>query len=237
MPVQRRSLKDQVKQKILERILKGRYAPGQRLREVALAKELDTSPIPVREALRELAILRVVESEAYKGVRVRQITPNELIEAYELRAVLECYAAEKGARNFKGKVEPLRKRYLAMLAAARAGDIEAYVQHDLPFHRLIVEAAQNAFLLRAWDGLGFEIRTRIFLTSKEFDMVQIAKLHEPIVDAFERGDAKLAARLLREHSLGFAAQVETSRQELTVQGRKISRVPGGAMADSQEKIN
>jgi DNA-binding GntR family transcriptional regulator len=57
MPVQRRSLKDQVKQQILERIFKGRYTPGQRLREVALAKELNTSPIPVREALRELESL------------------------------------------------------------------------------------------------------------------------------------------------------------------------------------
>jgi DNA-binding GntR family transcriptional regulator len=219
MPVRRRSLKDQVKQQILERILKGRYAPGQRLREVALAKELNTSPIPVREALRELESLRIVESEAYKGARVRQVTPEELIEAYELRAVLECYAAEKGARSFKGKVEPLRKRYLAMLAAARAGDIEAYTQHDIPFHRLIVEAAENAFLLRAWEGLGFEIRTRIFLASKQFDMVEIAKLHEPIVEAFERGDGKLAARLLREHSLGFAAQVGTHRKSSSPEAR------------------
>jgi DNA-binding GntR family transcriptional regulator len=91
-----------VKQQILERILKGRYSPGQRLREVALAKELNTSPIPVREALRELESLRIVESEAYKGVRVRQPTPKDLVEAYELRALLESYAAEKGGRSFKG---------------------------------------------------------------------------------------------------------------------------------------
>jgi DNA-binding GntR family transcriptional regulator len=207
MPVQRRSLKDQVKQQILDRVLRGRYAPGERLREVALAKELNTSPIPVREALRELASLRVVESEAYKGVRVRQITPDELKEAYELRAVLEGYAAEKGAPNLKGKTEPLRKRYVAMLAAARAGDIEAYAQNDIPFHRLIVEAAENAFLLRAWEGLGFEIRTRIFLASEERDMVQIARLHQPILEAFEKGDSKLAATLLREHSLTFAADI------------------------------
>ena len=120
--------------------------------------------------------------------------------------------AEKGGRNFKGNTQAIRKRYLAMLAAARSGDIEGYVQQDIPFHRLIVEAAQNAFLLRAWDGLGFEIRTRIFLASKEFDMVQVAQLHEPIVDALERGDAKRAAQLLRSHSLGFAAQVGAPRQ-------------------------
>ena len=220
MPVQRRSLKDQVRQQILERILKGRYLPGQRLREVALAEELNTSPIPVREALRELASLRIVESEAYKGVRVRQVTPNELVEAYELRAVLESYAAEKGGHTFKGNSQALRKRYLAMLAAARAKDIEAYTQQDLPFHRLIVEAAKNAFLLRAWDALGFEIRTRSFLASKEFDMVQIAQLHEPILSALERGETKRAAQLLREHSLGFAAQMEAPGEGATQQSNR-----------------
>jgi DNA-binding GntR family transcriptional regulator len=214
MAVQRRSLKDQVKQQLLERILRGRYAPGERLREVALAKELNTSPIPIREALRELVSLRVVESEAYKGVRVRQFTPNELKEAYELRAVLECYAAEKGARKLKGKTEPLRKRYLAMLAAARAGDIETYAQNDIPFHRLIVETAENAFLLRAWEGLGFEIRTRIFLASKEPDMVRMAKLHQPIIEAFENGETKRAAKLLRDHSIGFAAEVESQDNQI-----------------------
>jgi DNA-binding GntR family transcriptional regulator len=223
MAVQRRSLKDQVRQQILERILKGRYLPGQRLREVALAEELNTSPIPVREALRELESLRIVESEAYKGVRVRQVTPTELVEAYELRAVLESYAAEKGGHSFKGNSQGLRKRYLAMVTAARAKDIEAYTAQDLPFHRLIVEAAKNAFLLRAWDALGFEIRTRIFLASKEFDMVRIAQLHEPIVDALERGETKQAAQLLREHSLGFAAQMEALREGGVQQPNKGGR--------------
>jgi DNA-binding GntR family transcriptional regulator len=217
MPVQRRPLKDQVRQQILERILKGRYLPGQRLREVALAQELNTSPIPVREALRELDSLRIVESEPYKGVRVRQVTPNELVEAYELRAVLESYAAEKGGNIFKGNSQALRKRYLAMLVAARAKDMEAYTQQDLPFHRLIVEAAKNAFLLRAWDALGFEIRTRIFLACKEFDMVQIAQLHEPILNALEHGEIKRAAQLLREHSLGFAAKMAATREGATQQ--------------------
>jgi DNA-binding GntR family transcriptional regulator len=63
----------------------------------------------VREAFRELEILRIVESEVYKGVRVRQVTPKDLVEAYELRALLESYAAEKGAaaaRTFAGICRP-----------------------------------------------------------------------------------------------------------------------------------
>src|SRR5260370_33982176 len=140
MAVQMRSLKDQVKQEILERILRGRYAPGERLREVALAKELHTSPIPVREALRELASLRVGESEAYKGVRVRQFTPNELKQAYQLSAVLECYPAESGAHSLKGKTAPLRKRYLAMLAGARTGKLGGSAEHRFHLRASVVWA-------------------------------------------------------------------------------------------------
>jgi hypothetical protein len=67
------------------------------------------------------------------------------------------------------------------------------------------------------------ISDRIFLASKELDMVQMAQLHEPILEALERGDAKRAAQLLRGHSLGFAAQVGAPRPELTLPARKISR--------------
>jgi DNA-binding GntR family transcriptional regulator len=85
-----------------------------------------------------------------------------------------------------------------------------------------VEAAKNAFLLRAWDALGFEIRTRIFLASKEFDMVQIAQLHEPILEALERGETKRAAHLLREHSLEFAAQMEALREGATQRPNRVA---------------
>lgn len=58
----------------------------------------------------------MVESEADKGAGVWQVTPNDLVETYEQRAVLESYAAEKGACSLKGNGQALRKRYLAILA-------------------------------------------------------------------------------------------------------------------------
>jgi DNA-binding GntR family transcriptional regulator len=103
MPVQRRSLKDQVKQQILDRILKGRYTPGERLREVALAEELNTSPIPVREALRELESLRIVESEPYKGVRVRQVTPNDFSRSLRDQSCFRAVCSGKRGAKLQRK--------------------------------------------------------------------------------------------------------------------------------------
>jgi DNA-binding GntR family transcriptional regulator len=71
------------------------------------------------------------------------------------------------------------------------------------FHRLIVEASGNRVLLRVWDSLMLEVRTRIGLSRRETDMMGAAETHAPIVEAFERGDGETAGRLLQEHAERF----------------------------------
>src|SRR4029079_9865394 len=75
-------LREQVKELILERILSGEYRPGERLVETRIAQELGTSQAPVREALRDLEVLRFVESEPFRGSRVRSMSVEELVEIY-----------------------------------------------------------------------------------------------------------------------------------------------------------
>src|SRR5262249_33739473 len=78
-------LREQVKELVLERILDGSYAPGERLVETRIAQELGTSQAPVREALRDLEVLRFVESEPFRGARVREVSEEELAEIYPVR--------------------------------------------------------------------------------------------------------------------------------------------------------
>jgi DNA-binding GntR family transcriptional regulator len=73
----------------------------------------------------------------------------------------------------------------------------------MAFHRRIVEAGGNAVLLRVWDSLMLEVRTRIGLTQLNLDLQAVAETHEPIVEALEQGDGVLAGRLLREHAEMF----------------------------------
>ena len=87
-------LADQVKERLLEEIISGRYRPDERIVETQVARELGTSQAPVREALRGLEALGVVEITPFRGARVRRATRRELLEAYVVRSALE----ELGAR-------------------------------------------------------------------------------------------------------------------------------------------
>ncbi|MGZ6378497.1 MAG: GntR family transcriptional regulator, partial [Candidatus Limnocylindrales bacterium] len=72
--ISRSVLSDQVKDRLLQAILEGRYPPGARIVETRVARELGTSQAPVREALRDLEALGVVEIHAFRGARVRHPT-------------------------------------------------------------------------------------------------------------------------------------------------------------------
>ena len=97
--ITRSVLSEQVKGRLLQAILDGRYPPGARIVETRVAKEFGTSQAPVREALRDLEALGVVETAPFKGARVRQPTTEELLEAFEVRAILEGHGAVLAVEN------------------------------------------------------------------------------------------------------------------------------------------
>ncbi len=139
--ISRTVLREQVKDVLLHRIVTGEIRPGERLVETRIAQELGTSQAPVREALRDLELLRLVESEPFKGTRVREFGDQEMVEVYPVRAALEEVAARAATKNLAGDVSALEAEVEAMRAAARRGDIQGLAEHDIAFHRLLVEAA------------------------------------------------------------------------------------------------
>ncbi len=203
MGVQRDCMRDQIRRVLVQRILDGYYKPGDRLVELQIARELKTSQGPVREALRDLEALRLVESETYRGTRVRALSEREMEDAGMVRGVLEQTAAQWGAAALTRSVTPLRAELEAMRSAAAAQDLDAYAEHNMTFHRLIVEASGNRVLLRVWDSLMLEVRTRIGLAQLAIDLTFAAESHVAIVEAFDRGDGETAGRLLREHAEMF----------------------------------
>lgn len=192
-------LREQVKELILERILNGTYKPGERLVETRIAAELGTSQAPVREALRDLELLRFVESEAFRGARVRKVSEEELIEIYPVRAAIEEVAAREAATRLDGKVAALEAELEAMHRAADAKDLHAQVEHDVAFHRLIVEAAGNRILLETWQSLRVEARTLLTALRTGLDGHDIAERHRPVLDALRARDPELAGTTLRRH--------------------------------------
>jgi DNA-binding GntR family transcriptional regulator len=194
-------LREQVKGVLLERILTGRLRPGARLVETRIAQELGTSQAPVREALRDLELLRLVESEPFRGSRVRAFSDEELAEIYPVRATLEELAASEAAARLGGDVAALERELERMRQAAAAGDVTTQMRHDGAFHRLIVEAAGNRILLAVWRSLGVEARMAISLYKSGLDPREVAELHVSLLAAIRDGDRTRAAREARRHVL------------------------------------
>jgi DNA-binding GntR family transcriptional regulator len=199
LAIQRDSMAERVKQDLLRRILHGELPPGTRLVELQIARDLNTSQGPVREALRELEAMELVTTEPYKGSRVREVSANDVQEAYVVRAALEELAGRLAAPHFKGNVAPLREEATAIRAAARKNDLEAYTLHDVNFHRAIVSGATNRILLRTWDSLAFEVRIQLGLSRGKVDLVEVQQAHWRIIDALEKGAGPQAGRLLHKH--------------------------------------
>ncbi len=102
--VERTVLSDQVKDRLLERIVSGELEPGSRIVETRIAREFGISQAPVREALRSLASLGLVEMRPHRGAWVRKPDQDELVEAVQVRGVLEAFAAEQAAVTISDEV-------------------------------------------------------------------------------------------------------------------------------------
>ena len=197
--VARTVLREQIKEILLERILRGELEPGERLVETRLARELGTSQAPVREALRDLQLLRLVESEPFRGARVRAVDDEQLLPVFPVRMALEELAAREAARRADGHVRPLERELKALRAEASAGDWRTQISHDLAFHRAVIEMADNEPLLQSWLVLGIEVSTAFATYWTYWDQLDLAEFHVPIVEAIRAGDSARAGSEARKH--------------------------------------
>jgi DNA-binding GntR family transcriptional regulator len=193
-------LADQVKDRLLEGILSGRYGPDSRIVETQVARELGTSQAPVREALRGLEALGVVEITPFRGARVRHSTRAELLEAYDVRAALEALGARMAVpRLTEDDLVELTAAVEAMQACARAGDGHGVAEADARFHARIVDASGNATLARVWRALQPISRTYVTLAAPGGDPQWSADLHPPILAALRRRNVGEVVAALIDH--------------------------------------
>ena len=193
-------LADRVRDRLLEEILSGRYAPDSRIVETQVARELGTSQAPVREALRGLAALGVVEITPFRGARVRRPTRRDLLEAYAVRSALEALGARLAVpRMTESELADLSGDVAAMQAAALAGDGHAVAEADARFHGRIVDIGGNRTLGKVWRSLEPFLRTYITLVVPGADPQWSANLHTPILTALQARDSNAVVIALDRH--------------------------------------
>lgn len=207
-PLRRRVLRDEIKDRIVERILDGTYGPGDRVKESAIAAEFGVSQAPVREALRDLEAMRFIESQPHKGARVRLVTSEELAQIYPVRAALEEVAGREAAsRLTEEQLAGLAEELNGMRRAAGDDDLHALLVHDTRFHEIIVEASGNQVLLDVWRSLRVEARTLVSVLRGHSDLHAIAELHRPVLQAVRFRDPELVGKEMRAHIEFFGASV------------------------------
>ncbi|MET4134795.1 FadR/GntR family transcriptional regulator [Pseudarthrobacter sp. PvP090] len=205
--------------KIKEMILDGRLTAGERLPpEKELSEQLGLSRSSLREAVKALEIIRVLDVRRGDGTYVTSLEPRLLSEAmafivdlhqdtsvlelFEVRRILEPAAASIAASRISA--DQLALLRASMATVREDTSVEELVSHDLEFHRIIAHASGNSYLASLLDGLSSgTVRARVWRgLTEERAVARTVDEHAAIVEALARGDGDLARALLTVHISG-----------------------------------
>jgi GntR family transcriptional regulator of vanillate catabolism len=202
-------------QTLRERILSGELSPGQRLVEAQLAQWLGVSRTPLRYALSVLAGEALLERSGARGYVVRRFSVRDVLNAIDVRGVLEGLAARMVAERGVSQAlaaslgECLREGDEIFNAGSlKKGDDMRYAAMNGRFHALIVDAAQNAAVSAALslnDKIPFVAPSTIAFDDsareRQFVMLTYAhRQHHAIADALVNGEGARVEALMKEHT-------------------------------------
>lgn len=202
-PRSRGSLADDVCRRIADEIVLGSFAPGARLDEVSLAERFAVSRTPVREALKQLAIMGLVDMRPNRGAVVAALTAVQLDRLFEAIGELEAACARHAALRM-GPDERARmmETHAAGRDALQAGDIDRYDTANLEFHATIIRGCDNPTLIE----MTATLRNRVapFRRTQFRNIERMGASFEEhciIVDAILKHDGITAYREMRSHLL------------------------------------
>lgn len=204
-------LSDRIRNALTDAISSGELAPGTTLDEQQLADRYGASRTPVREALRQLATSGMVEVRPRRGVIVRHVTAEEVMDMFETMAELEAVCV----RLATYRITPLERSRLlriheASQAAVEQDDVDAYDALNRDFHEAIYRAAHNDFLA----DQAIAVRTRLN-AFRRMQLRQARRLassraeHDAVMHAIAEGNGEEAGRRMRAHMLNAASALDS----------------------------
>ncbi|MEO7911494.1 MAG: GntR family transcriptional regulator [Roseiflexaceae bacterium] len=205
-PTVKRSLADDVVDRLRNAIFHGSFKPGEALREEQLAAMLDVSRGPVREALVQLEREGLVIVRRHRGATVARLSRGDLEDVYSLRLALERLAVQRAARIATDQDFAAMEAVLADfdIALLRGPSEKEIAELDVRFHDLIYQAARHQRLYDCWANLKAQIY--IFLLSRNVadpDFREITvKSHAALLDALRTRDEARATSEIEAHLRG-----------------------------------
>jgi DNA-binding GntR family transcriptional regulator len=199
-PLERRVFREEIREQLIEDILNGRLQPGARIVETKIAQQFGVSQGPVREALRDLELFGFVVSSPFRGTQVRQISTEDLLQIYPIRAALEAVAARAAAERIDdATLNHLEELITSMREAAARDDNRAQADADHAFHAAIVKASGNHMLEHVWQTMRLSITTCVTRSVTHRSLHELAERHTVVLDALRAHDPDRAEAAIRRH--------------------------------------
>lgn len=198
------TLGDQVFDVLKNAILRNQFLPGEELKVEELAAELGVSSTPIREALVRLGDMGLVEIAPNKGAKVALIRPEDIRDLWEVRRLLESYAARVAVPTIpKDEVESLERQLNDVLA--NPDDFQKYIESDFALHAALYKHLGNRLLKRMLDQVNSQYqRIRYFAesglpTGQREVVIQVTLEHLAIARAMKTGSAEHTAQEVERH--------------------------------------
>lgn len=214
-PIQRRSLHDELVERLTKLITDGELPAGQRIPEADLCERFGVSRTPLREALKVLAAEGLVVLTPNRGASVTTITQGDLEEAFPIMAVLEGFAGELAAtRATPTQIATITTLHTAMRGAFQDENYTEYRRLNATIHEAILLACGNNVLIQQYQQLASRVRrVRYVAKMSPSDWQKSMDEHEAILDALTARDGERLSRVLREHVLGKVSMVTAWMRE------------------------
>ncbi|MCR4443034.1 MAG: GntR family transcriptional regulator [Peptococcaceae bacterium] len=211
------SLKDKVYNAIKTQIIRGNLQPGQRLAEEEISKEMNISRAPIREALNKLEKEGFIKIFPRKGTIVSPITKNDIYNIWEMRKILEPYAAKKSINKFqKEELNSIENQISEVLS--NPSDFARYMDSDLKLHELLYKYLTNHLLKDTLTMVKeHSLRLRYYAEKKsstpEGVIIQNCKEHLEIVKALKAGEEEIVYNTVLMHVLNGAKRTMEALNE------------------------
>ncbi|WP_261841698.1 GntR family transcriptional regulator [Aliamphritea ceti] len=179
-----------VYQTLRRAVMDGDFLPGRQLTIRALAQMLDVSPMPVREALRQLAAENALAIQGNRRVMVPQMTAMKFTELCEARIAIECHAAARALPYIDAtQLKALQQQDAAINEAQASGNLAQINHHNQEFHRLMYSANPHQVSLSLIESLWLQLGPFMRLASKSINEHYLVDRHSEAMQAIERKDA------------------------------------------------
>ncbi|WP_300455457.1 GntR family transcriptional regulator [Desulfobacula sp.] len=195
------SIREKVCTTVRNSVLSGQIAPGERIVEARIAREINTSRTPVREALHMLEREGLLEVIPRVGYRVLTLDKDEIEELCEIRIVNETLAAQWAIDRITPKeLKALEENLNKARAGVSNGNPERFVDDDLKFHEILNRASGNKRLFEFCQLLrGYMLRYRMKTLYNAETAIRAIEGHQVILESIKSKNKQAAAVAVRNH--------------------------------------